>query len=75
MTAVKIRELMHHFSGYLKLVKNGEMITIYDRNTPVADLIQHRDVRFPGWKRKINKISVKGPSLSKSAVKMKRESR
>ena len=43
MISVNIRELTHNFSKYLKEVKDGESITIMERNTPVADIIPHNE--------------------------------
>ena len=76
MVSVNIRELMHHFSGYLKEVKGGESIVIMERNVPVAELVPHNaHLDSPGWKREIKKIKPKGESFSKTAVRMRSEER
>lgn len=41
MQKVNIRDLMHNFSSYLKQVKEGERITILERNKPVVDIVPH----------------------------------
>lgn len=70
MVSVNIRELLHHFSKYLREVKGGERIVVLERNTPVADLIPHDDnIARPGWKRQIKKIKISGESLSQTIVK------
>ena len=76
MISVNIRELTHNFSGYLKEVKNGEKITILERNVPIADIIPHNEnVISPGWKRKINKLRLKGEPFSATIIKNRREER
>lgn len=70
MQKVNIRDLMHNFSRYLKYVKEGECITILERNQAVADIVPHNpDVRYPGWKRNIQKRSVSGESFSETVAK------
>lgn len=74
MVSVNIRELTHNFSNYLKEVKSGERIVILERNTPVADIIPHNEnIAYPGWKRKIKKIEIKGEPLSQTIVRNRRE--
>jgi prevent-host-death family protein len=73
MQAVKIRDLMHNFSQYLSEVKEGESITILDRNTPVADIIPHnKNVRFPGWKRTLARRKIKGEAFSITVEKIRK---
>ena len=43
MLKVNIRHLLHNFSKLLKEVKAGETITVYERNTPVADIVPHNE--------------------------------
>lgn len=74
MVSVNIRDLMHHFSKYLKFVKAGERIVLMERNTPVADIIPHNEnVARPGWKREIKKVVIRGEPLSETIVKNRRE--
>ena len=76
MKSVNVRELTHHFSGYLKAVKSGQRIVVMERHTPVADLVPHNEnLTSPGWKRPIKRIKVKGGSFSDAVVKMRREER
>lgn len=39
MKAVEISEARNNLSRYLRYVRNGGRVRIYDRNTPVADLV------------------------------------
>jgi prevent-host-death family protein len=72
MQAVKIRELLHNFSHYLNEVKEGDSITIFERNNPVAEIIPHnKNIRFPGWKRAIIRRKIKGESFSKTIEKIR----
>ncbi len=77
MKAVNIRELTHHFSSYLKVVKRGERIVVMQRSSPVADLIPHNEnVTSPGWKRFIERIRVKGgEALSETTTRLRAEER
>ena len=76
MKTVNIRELTHHFSSYLKVVKRGERIVVIVRNLPVAELIPHNaNVTSPGWKRPIQKIRVKGERLSETTTRLRAEER
>ena len=76
MKTVNIRELTHHFANYLKIVKRGEHIVVMERRLPVADLIPHNEhLASPGWKRPIQKIRVKGESLSETTVRLRAEER
>ncbi|GEM_PF-2455457 len=75
MVAVNIRDLTHNFSSYLKNVKSGERIVIMERNIPIADIIPHNPhVKQAGWKRSIERVKIKGEPLSKTVVRMRRES-
>src|SRR3989338_4408328 len=70
MISVNIRELSHNLSSYLKKVKNGERITILERNIPIADVIPHnQNIAQPGWKREIKRIKIAGEPLSETIVK------
>jgi prevent-host-death family protein len=42
MNAVKIADLKAHLSEHLRTVRAGEVVTIYDRNVPIAQLVPIR---------------------------------
>ncbi|MBN1672903.1 MAG: toxin-antitoxin system, antitoxin component, PHD domain protein [Kiritimatiellae bacterium] len=70
MIQVNIGKLLHNFSAYMKEVKKGEVITVMERNTPVADITAHdENLRLPGWKRDISKIKAKKEPFSRTTVK------
>jgi prevent-host-death family protein len=74
MQTVSIRDLMHNFSHYLKEVKSGEGITVLKRNVPVADIVPHENaIRFPGWKRTVNRRKIKGEAFSKTVMKSRED--
>ena len=76
MKSINIRELTHHFSSYLKIVKRGGRIVVMERNLPVADIIPHNENLFePAWKRPIQKIQVKGESFSETTTRLRTEER
>lgn len=73
MVSVNIRELVHHFSKYLREVKEGERIVVLDRNIPVADLVPHHaNVSQPGWRREIKKVQLKGEPMSETVIRNRR---
>ena len=75
MVAINIREFAHNLSKYMKEIKAGERIVIMERNKPIADLIPHNEhIIQPGWKRKFERIKLKGgESMSQIIVKMREE--
>ena len=76
MKSVNIRELTHHFSSYLRVVKRGERIVVLERNLPVADIVPHNEnLTSPGWKRPIQKIQVKGETFSETILRSRAEER
>ena len=77
MKSINIRELTHHFSSYLKMVKRGERIVVTQRNLPVADIVPHREnvQDPPAWKRPIERARIKGEPLSETVIRMRSEER
>ena len=74
MTTVSIRDLVHHFAKYLKVVKAGKKIIVLERNVPIADIIPHNEnVTQPGWRREVEKIKIEGEALSHTVIKSRRE--
>ena len=74
MVAVNIREFSHHLSKYLKDIKAGERIVLMERNVPIADISPHNPhLAQPGWKRKIDRIQIKGEPASKTIIRMREE--
>ncbi|MBI3315009.1 MAG: hypothetical protein HYZ86_03600 [Candidatus Omnitrophica bacterium] len=74
MVAINIREFAHNLSKHMKTIKMGERIVIMERNKPIADLIPHNPhVIQPGWKRKIERIKLKGEPMSTTIIKMREE--
>jgi prevent-host-death family protein len=43
MKQVRIAELKSHLSQYLRAVRGGQTITVFDRETPVAHIVPIRD--------------------------------
>ena len=76
MRSVNIRELTHHFSSYLKVVKRGKRIVVMERSSPVADLVPHNEnVTSPGWKRPIRKIRVPGETFAETTTRSRAQER
>lgn len=75
MVMANVRDLLHHFSKYLKKIKKGERISIVRHGKPVADLVPHNEnVEQPAWKRKIKRIRLKkGISASQAVIRNREE--
>ncbi len=72
LKSVNIRDLTHHFTSYLKVVKRGKRIVIMKRRLPIADIVPHNDnLASPVWKRPIQKISVKGELFSETTTRLR----
>jgi prevent-host-death family protein len=77
MVAVNVRELTHHFSGYLKRVQRGDRIIVMVRNKPVAEIIpRNENIQMPSWKTVAPKVKLKGNvSISDQVIKYRNEER
>lgn len=74
MVKVNVRDLIHHFGDYLEQIKKGERIVVLYRRIPIADIVPHNEnVASPAWKRPIEKIKIKGVSLSKATERSREE--
>ena len=60
MLTVCVEDFALNLPQYLQKVKEGEHIILIEDNKPIANLRPRRTIAKPGWKRKINKIKVKG---------------
>ncbi len=73
----KFKKKQDPFMAVMGMVKISPLLkseyeiddVIYERNTPVADLMPHNEnVQYPLWKREIKKIKSRGESLSKTII-------
>jgi len=48
---INIAELKTHLSAYLKRVRNGERIVVYDRKQPIAEIVPMRSTPESCWER------------------------
>jgi len=77
MVSVNVRELTHHFSGYLKRVEQGDRVIVMVRNKPVAEIIpRNENIEILPWKIISPKVSLKNKiSISKQVIKYRDEDR
>ena len=77
MVSVNVRELTHNFSGYLKMVEQGDRVIVMVRNKPVAEIIpRNENIETPSWKVVSPTIRLKNKaSASKQVVKYRDEER
>lgn len=47
MTAVRVGELRNHLSRYLRMVKHGGRVIVFERETPIAELGPATSSRTP----------------------------
>ncbi len=74
MIKISMREFSHHISEYIDKAQKGEQIVLTKRNKPLVDILPHRETaNASGWKRKINKIRVKGESFAQTITKLRGE--
>ncbi len=54
MIKVTARKFIRGLSGYIKAVESGERVVIFDRNTPIADLVSHnKNLKVPDVDKKL----------------------
>jgi prevent-host-death family protein len=46
MTNVRIADLKARLSEYLRRVRRGDVLTVLDRDTPIARIVPHGDDRY-----------------------------
>ncbi len=74
MIRVSMREFVHHLSSYIEQASQGERIVITKRDKPLVELSDYNEhVLKPKWKRKIQKIAVRGEPFSETVIKMRQE--
>jgi prevent-host-death family protein len=61
MKQVRIADLKARLSEYLRAVRRGETIAVFDRDTPVAQLVPYRD--RPALR--VRKPSAQAPALNR----------
>lgn len=76
MIKINMREFSHNIAKYIDRADKGEKIVLIKRGKPVVDITPHNeDPRKPGWKRKIDKIAVKGETFAETVTKLRDEER
>ena len=61
MLTVKIAELKARLSEYLRVVRRGDVLTVLDRETPIARIVPYA----PGTGLTVRHASVRAPGLHK----------
>jgi len=74
MIKVNMREFSHNITKYIERANKGEKIVLFNRHKPVVDIMPHNEhPEKPGWKRKIDKITIKGETFAKTVAKIRKE--
>lgn len=72
MIKVNAHDLIRHFANYLERVKKGERVVVLYRRVPVADMVRYKEnMECQTWKRRIEKIQIKGVSLARAAERFR----
>lgn len=67
MNTVRIAELKARLSEHLRQVRRGQVLTVLDRNTPIAQLTPYRDeadtlqIRHPSGRGSLQEIPLPPP--------------
>ncbi len=72
MKEATFTELRKQAKSYFDTVEKGEVVRIYRRGKPIADIVPVPST-VPSWKREVPRLTVKGISLSKEILKDRTE--
>ena len=73
MRETTVAELRKHTKAYLDAVEKGDIVRIYRRGKPVAEIVPIPS-ETPSWKKEIPRMTISGLSLSKEILKDRAES-
>jgi prevent-host-death family protein len=68
MKEATVAELRKHTKAYLDAVEDGEVVRLYRRGKPIAEIVPLRSGE-PAWKREVPRISISGLSLAREILK------
>ncbi len=73
MKETTVAELRKHTKKYLDAVEKGDVIRVYRRGRPIAEIVPIPSEK-PSWKRDIPRLTISGLSLSREVLKDRAES-
>jgi len=73
MKETTVAELRKHTKVYLDAVEKGDVIRVYRRGRPIAEIVPIPSEK-PSWKRDIPRLTISGLSLSREVLKDRAES-
>ncbi len=73
MKETTVAELRKHTKEYLDAVEKGDVIRVYRRGRPIAEIVPIPSEK-PSWKRDIPRLTISGLSLSREVLKDRSES-
>lgn len=68
MQETNVVELRRHTKAYLDAVEQGEIVRIYRKGHPIADIVPIPK-STPAWKRSIERVTIPGISISREILK------
>lgn len=68
MQEASVVELRKHTKAYLDAVAEGEIVRIYRKGRPVADMVPIPKTK-PAWKNKIKRLTIPGISVSREVMR------
>ena len=72
MRETTVAELRKHTKEFLDAVEKGDVIRIYRRGRPIAEIVPI-PAEKPSWKKEIPRLTISGLSLSREILKDRRE--
>ncbi len=72
MRETTVAELRKHTREFLDAVEKGDVIRIYRRGRPIAEIVPI-PAEKPSWKKEIPRLTISGLSLSREILKDRRE--
>jgi antitoxin (DNA-binding transcriptional repressor) of toxin-antitoxin stability system len=73
MRETTVAELRKHTKECFDLVERGEVIRVYRRGHPVAEIVPLRE-KVPSWREPIPRLTIAGLSLAEEILKDREDS-
>lgn len=73
MQEASVVELRKHTKAYLDAVEHGEVVRVYRKGQPVADIVPIPKAK-PAWKQAIKRLTIPGKSVSREVMRDREES-
>ena len=72
MKETNVAELRKHTKSYFDAVERGNIVRVYRKGQPIADIIPIRK-SGPAWKKEIPRLTIPGVSITQEILKDRSE--